>query len=453
MQVAVIDQNRRPLAPTSEVRARLLLKEGKAAVFRRAPLTIVLKRVVEEVQVPELRLKLDPGSRKTGVAIVNQASGQVVFAAEIEHRGEAIKQALDARRAIRRSRRARKSRYRKARFLNRRRAKGWLPPSLKSRISNIETWVNRLTRCYPIAGISMELVKFDTQLLENPEISGIEYQQGELAGYEVREYLLEKWGRKCAYCSETDLPLQIEHINPRSRGGSNRVANLTLACEDCNQRKGKQTAAEFGFPEIEQQAKEPLKDAAALNATRWVLCERLKGFGLPVETGSGGLTKYNRTMRELPKAHWIDAACVGRSTPEQVVADGVIPLAINATGHNSRQMCRVDKYGFPRTSAKGPRSVKGFRTGDLVRATVTSGKKMGSYEGRVAVRSSGSFNVKTGQGRSKGSAIDTAACYTRRTATELIVQSRDLKLPPPPSRPRWRLWMGYPFEVSDDYKI
>jgi len=87
MQVAVIDQNKKTLAPTSAVRARLLLKEGKAAVLRRAPLTIILKRVVEEVQVPDLRLKLDPGSRKSGVAIVNQASGQIVFAAEIEHRG------------------------------------------------------------------------------------------------------------------------------------------------------------------------------------------------------------------------------------------------------------------------------------------------------------------------------------------------------------------------------
>ncbi len=365
MQVAVIDQNRRPLAPTSAVRARLLLKEGKAAVFRRAPLAIILNRVVEEEQVPDLRLKLDPGSRKTGVAIVNQGSGQVVFAAEIEHRGEAIKQALAARRAIRCSRRSRKTRYRKARFLNRRRPEGWLPPSLKSRISNIETWVNRLARLYPISGLSMELVKFDTQLLENPEISGIEYQQGELAGYEVREYLLEKWGRKCAYCSRTDFPLQIEHIIPESRGGSDRVSNLTLACAGCNQRKGPRTAAEFGFPEIEQQVKEPLKDAAALNATRWALLERLKGFGLPVETGSGGLTKYNRTKRDLPKAHWIDAACVGKSTPAQVITDVVILLEIKATGHNTRQMCRMDKYGFPRTSAKGPRTIKGFRTGDM----------------------------------------------------------------------------------------
>jgi hypothetical protein len=402
MRVAVIDQNRRPLAPTSAVRARLLLKEGKAAVFRRAPFTIILKRVVEDVQAPDLRLKLDPGSRKTGVAIVNQTSGHVVFAAEIEHRGGAIKKALGARRAVRRSRRSRKTRYRKPRFLNRRRPKGWLPPSLQSRIINLETWVNRLIRLYPISSISMELVKFDTQLMENSKISGIEYQRGELAGYEVREYLLEKWDRKCAYCSKTGIPLQIEHIIPKSRGGSDRVSNLTLACEGCNQLKGKKTAAEFGFPEIEKQAKEPLKDAAALNATRWALFERLNGFGLPVETGSGGLTKYNRTVRNLPKAHWIDAACVGKSTPERIVVDGVSPLEIKATGHNTRQMCRMDKYGFPRTSAKGPRTVKGFRTGDLVEAIVRSGKKIGAYLGRVAVRSSGSFNLITAAGTIQG---------------------------------------------------
>ena len=395
MQVAVIDQNKRPLAPTSAIRARLILEDGEAAVFRGAPFTIILNRVVEDAQALDLRLKIDPGSKKTGLAIVNQTSGQIAFAAEIQHRGQAIKKALDARRAVRRSRRSRKTRYRKVRFLNRMRPEGWLAPSLKSRVSNIETWVNRLTRSYPISGISMELVKFDTQLMQNPEISGVEYQQGELAGYEVREYLLEKWGRRCAYCSKTDVPLQIEHIIPQSRGGSDRVSNLTLACEACNQRKGNKTAAEFGFPEIERQARQPLKDAAAVNTTRWYLFERLQCFDLPVETGSGGLTKFNRTAQGLPKAHWIDAACVGKSTPALLVIDGITPLEIKATGHNSRQMCRMDKYGFPRTSAKGPRTIKGFRTGDIVRANILSGKYAGKYIGCIAVRSSGSFVIST----------------------------------------------------------
>jgi hypothetical protein len=125
------------------------------------------------------------------VAIVNDATGTVSFAAEIEHRGDKIKAALDSRRAVRRNRRNRQTRYRKARFNNRTRTAGWLPPSLESRIANILTWVNRLQRYCPITAISQELVKFDTQILQNPEISGIEYQQGELAGYELREYLLE----------------------------------------------------------------------------------------------------------------------------------------------------------------------------------------------------------------------------------------------------------------------
>jgi hypothetical protein len=111
--------------------------------------------------------------------------------------------------------------------------------------------------------------------------------------------------------------------------------------------------------------------------------------------GSGGLTKFNRVIQGLPKAHWIDAACVGKSTPAPLVIDGITPLEIKATGNNSRQMCRMDKYGFPRTSAKGPRTVKGFRTGDIVRANILSGKYAGKYIGRIAVRSSGSFVIST----------------------------------------------------------
>jgi 5-methylcytosine-specific restriction endonuclease McrA len=153
---------------------------------------------------------------------------------------------------------------------------------------NVVTWVERLRRAAPIAAISLEVVRFDTQALQNPQISGVEYQQGELLGYEVRAYLLEKWGRACAYCGTRNVPLQVEHIVPRARGGSDRVSNLTLACAPCNERKGSQTAAEFGFPLIQAQAQAPLKDAAAVNATRWALYRRLLARGLPVETGTGG---------------------------------------------------------------------------------------------------------------------------------------------------------------------
>jgi 5-methylcytosine-specific restriction endonuclease McrA len=394
-KVFLLNANREPLDPIEAGWARKLLKAGKAAVFRHYPFTLILKQEIatlREVQV--LRVKLDPGSRTTGIAIVNDTTGEVVFGAELEHRGQLIVKRLQERRIIRRNRRNRKTRYRKPRFLNRRRPVGWLPPSLESRIANILTWVKRLARWCRVGAISMELVKFDTQLMQNPEISGVEYQQGELAGYEVRQYLLEKWKRNCAYCGKTGLPLQIEHIIPRSRGGSNRVSNLTLACEKCNTAKGTRTADEFGYPQIQRQAKLSLKDAAAVNTTRWKLYSCLQELGLPIEIGSGGLTKYNRTIRGLAKTHWLDAACVGVSTPAKLKVDQVKVLHIEVSGHGSRQSCRVNKYGFPIRHCSRHKVQFGLRTGDMVRAVVPSGKYQGVHRGRVTVRVTGKFVVK-----------------------------------------------------------
>src|SRR5579884_3659300 len=130
-----------------------------------------------------------------------------------------------SRASLRRSRRQRKTRYRPPRFLNRPKPKGWLAHSLSSRVANIMTWVQRLCRLAPVGAISYAPKKFDTQWLQNPEIEGIEYQQGTLYGYEVRQYLLEKWHRRCAYCGASNVPLRIEHTIPRSRGGSDRVSN------------------------------------------------------------------------------------------------------------------------------------------------------------------------------------------------------------------------------------
>lgn len=236
--VFVVDHKRRPLHPVHPGRARMLLSQGKAAVLKRFPFAIILNTVIEDAQVPPLRIKIDPGSKTTGLAIINDASGEVVFAAEITHRGQAIKAALDARKAVRRSRRQRKTRYRKARFVNRSRKAGWIPPSLKSRVANVLTWVKRLCKVCHLTDISLELVKFDLQKMDHPEISGVQYQQGTLQGYETREYLLEKWNRQCAYCDAKNVPLQVEHISPRAHGGTNRVSNLCLACEACNTAKG-----------------------------------------------------------------------------------------------------------------------------------------------------------------------------------------------------------------------
>ncbi|MBD0361670.1 MAG: RRXRR domain-containing protein, partial [Coleofasciculus sp. C3-bin4] len=206
-KVFVLDTNKQPLNPIHPGRARMLLSQGKAAVFRRYPFTLILKeeasvsvsvrlnfdklscradsepvelhaevRTVLNPKVEPLRVKIDPGAKTTGLAIVNDSTGEVVWAAELQHRGFQIRDALTSRRQIRRSRRNRKTRYRKPRFLNRTRSQGWLPPSLNSRVANVLTWVKRLSALCQITAISQELVRFDTQQMEDSEISGIGYQ-------------------------------------------------------------------------------------------------------------------------------------------------------------------------------------------------------------------------------------------------------------------------------------
>jgi 5-methylcytosine-specific restriction endonuclease McrA len=406
--VFVLEAARRPLAPCRPARARRLLARQQAAVWRAQPFTLILTRAVisqdtgqdtvtvevvspatllasEALRVeapiippssaasaavaipsptitampkspPVYHLKIDPGSKTTGLALVHDhdATGRVFWAAELSHRGDQVKEQVAQRRACRRSRRACHTRYRPTRYLNRRRRDGWLPPSLESRVQNILIWVERLRRWCPIDAISLELVIFDTQLLQPPEISGVEYQQGTLAGYEVREYLLEKWGRRCAYCRRTNVPLEIEHLNPKSRQGSDAIWNLTIACTSCTQRKGNRMTAEFGFPELEAAGKRPLRDAAAVNATRWALFRRL-----------------------LPKTRWLDAVCVGASTPETLRVAGMRPLLIRAIGWHSRQMCQTNAVGFPNQAPKATSAVGGLRTGALVRAVVPPPERQG----------------------------------------------------------------------------
>ncbi|MFM6076371.1 MAG: RNA-guided endonuclease IscB [Dolichospermum sp.] len=406
-KVFVLDTEKRPLDPINPAQARQLLRNKKAAIFRQFPFTIILKKSCPDSPVSSLRLKIDPGAKFTGMALINDSTGEVVFAAELKHRGFAIRDALTSRSQLRRSRRARKTRYRQPRFLNRNRPERWLAPSLQSRVENIKTWVERLRKLAPIRAISQELVRFDMQLMANPDIQGKEYQQGTLAGYESREYLLEKWGRQCAYCGVKDVPFQVEHIHPRAKGGSNSITNLTLSCEKCNTKKGTKDIKDFlkkdpsKLEKILKQAKRPLADAAAVNTTPLALLFVVKATGLPVETGSGGLTKFNRSQQNLEKTHWIDAACVGQSTPILNIK-GVKPLLITANGHGTRQSCRTDKYGFPSRYVPRFKFVNGFQTGDIVKAVVTKGKKIGAYIGRVAVRTSGSFNISTISGLIQG---------------------------------------------------
>ena len=422
MAVFVLGKDQRPLMPCSEKRARLLLERGRARVHRVAPFTIrLVDRSQDDCALQPLRLKLDPGSKTTGLALarkieaVDPETGEVTRAAavlsllELVHRGRQISEALTARRQMRRRRRN-NLRYRAPRFDNRgNKQKGWLAPSLQHRVDTTQAWVARIRRLAPVTKLSSELVRFDMQALQNPEIEGAQYQQGTRGGFEVREYLLEKWKRTCAYCNAKDTPLQIEHIEPRARGGSDRISNLCLACGPCNQKKAARTLEDFlkknpaRLARIQFQAKRPLRDAAAVNATRWALANALKTTGLSLELASGGQTKFNRSTLGVPKTHALDAACVGQvDALTNWQRPALHTLTVKAMGRGCYQRTRIDAFGFPRGYLMREKSVHGFQTGDRIKAVVPKGKKAGTYVGRVAIRKTGSFNITTPAGVVQG---------------------------------------------------
>ncbi len=398
MSVFVLDQRKQPLMPCSERRARLLLRRKRAVVHRVWPFTIRLKdRSQQASQVQPVALKLDPGSKTSGIALVRveqTQQGEVhhgLHLAELTHRGEVVHHAMQRRAGYRRRRRT-NLRHRPPQYEHRVRPRGWVPPSLRSRIGNVLTWARRYSRWAPLSRIEIERVKFDMALLQHPEITGIQYQQGELWGWEIRSYLLSKFGRRCVYCGRGERAFEIDHVLPRSRGGSNRVSNLVLSCHDCNTTKGDQTAAEFGHPQVEEQAKLPFRDAAAVNATRFALVEALHVVGLPIGTWSGGRTRWNRARFGIEKAHSLDALCVGEVAGVHVPVSRT--LSITAQGRGSYQRTNVDESGFPRGYLTREKRIRGFSTGDLVRARVPEHLKTGGvHVGRVAVRASGSFRV------------------------------------------------------------
>ncbi|MUL44333.1 HNH endonuclease [Streptomonospora sp. PA3] len=404
--VFVLDTNRVPLQPCHPARARQLLDKGRAVVHRRTPFTIRLKdRTVENSEVDGVDVGIDPGSKHTGVAVFTARGGERRgrFALRLDHRGALIKKRMGQRSAYRRGRRSRNLRYRAPRFDNRTRPAGWLAPSLHHRVATTASWVDRLTRWAPVKAVHVERAAFDTHALSTDQsLEGADYPRGTLHGYEVREYLLAKFDRACAYCGAAGVPLNIDHVHPKSRGGTDRVSNLVLACIGCNRAKGDRPVAEFAparAAAVLARAKAPLRDAAAVHSVRWALWRALEAR-LPVHVGSGGRTKYNRTRNHLPKTHTLDALCAGKV---DTVTAGVNTVLVAAcTGRGTHARTRPDKHGFPRLLMPRTKRFFAFATGDLVTATVPSGKNIGTHTGRVAVRSNGRFNITTARGTVQG---------------------------------------------------
>ena len=393
--VLVIDKHKQPCNAISKAYARILLHSKQAVVHKRFPFTIRLKNDNAVLKNNSYTVKLDPGSRTTGIAIADDKDAVVVLA-ELEHRGHIIKRNLDSRRIVRRSRRQRKTRYREARFLNRVKPEGWLAPSVKSRADNVVNFIRKYKKLLNIAKVEIERVSFDTaQMSSDSYLIGADYQQGNLYNKNLREFIFNKTKGRCAYCGAKAE--EIDHVVARSNGGTNSIHNLVASCRSCNEKKSNLSLKEFGklmnkdYSHLEP--KKLPKDAAIVQSARNYMVREIAKLIPDTTTHDAWLTKYNRDELGLPKEHYYDALSVGNTQDYKFLTDKI--LTISAQGRGSRQMCLMDKFGFPRTSAKGSKSVKGFQTGDIVKAVVPFGSKQGEYFGRVAVRSSGNFNIKT----------------------------------------------------------
>lgn len=373
-QACVLDQHGKPLMPTTRLgKVYRLLKTQKAHIVSYEPFTIQLDYKPDTYVIQPMTLGVDSGAIHSGYSVANEQrefySSEVIARDNISYR-------ISDRRMYRRNRRSRKTRYRKPRFNNRKnKKKGWLPPSLEQKVAVQLNEIDNLHRHFPIETIIVEVAEFDIQKIKNPDISGKDYQQGTLQGYNIRNYLLEKHGRKCFYCDKEVSNFEVEHMLPKVKGGSNSIDNLTLSCHSCNQKKGTLTAEEFikqTLPaekvakKLKQLSKEKrlFKYMAHMNATRWTLYDAINDKYPNVKMTYGYITKYNRIQAGLPKAHHIDAKCITGFA--HVPSFNVTVVKVKMRRHN-RQLHRATfSKGHVRKAASLPAVMFGFRLYDIV---------------------------------------------------------------------------------------
>lgn len=375
MKVFVVSQEGKPLMPTTPRRARIFLRAKRARMVLRSPFTIQLRFETTSYRQP-VTVGVDTGSKTVGIAAT--ANQETLFKAEVQLRTD-ISEKLTQRRIYRRARRSRKTRYRAPSFANRCRPVGWLPPSISSKLAATLKAIYFAASLLPVRQVNVEIASFDMQKMRDPEITGISYQQGSLFGYQVREYILAKWHKTCVYCGKKETVLQIEHLVPKARGGSDRVDNLTLACQPCNQRKGNRTASEFGFPHIQAQALLPLRDAAHVSALKTSLVAQLQQqFGkAQVQVRYGYQTKYQRIqVLDLPKSHANDALAIACEIGEMV-------RPLEATYHiRCLPRGQYQRFNGLLSSHKcwAPKKVRGFKLYEVVKVQADVGYIAGRRE-------------------------------------------------------------------------
>jgi len=386
--VYVLHQDGTPLMPTTPAKARHLLDAGRAVAARRRPFTIRLT-VLSGKRVQPVTVGVDPGAKRAGIAAT--ANGRALYQGEVTLRDD-VRKRMERRRMYRRSRRSRKCRYRAPRFDNRAasRCKGRLPPSIRSKIDTTIKIVRRIASFLPISHIRVEVSNFDTQAMQAGRecLAGWAYQRGEQYGWEnVKMYIRARDGYRCRYCGAVMPPdLEVDHVVPRNRGGSDRPDNLVAACHECNRLKGNRTAAEYGHPEVQEQARRPLRAAAHTQAGKTATLEALAGIA-PVEIAYGCATKLDREALGLPKTHYFDAVAVAAGGEPVEALPDYEAMRVVARGAYRRR-----KGERSQLAASLPREVFGFRQWDKV--ALPDGR-IGFVKGR---RSSGYFAISDLEG-------------------------------------------------------
>lgn len=384
--VYVLDINGSPLMPTSRYgKVRRLLACGKAKAVGHAPFTIqLLYRTTNFIQ--PVSLGVDAGSVHVGLSVTTKTNE--IYAAEIQLRTDIVDN-LSTRREARRTRRSKRSvRYRATRFDNRRRHEGWLAPSTQQKVHSHVKAVQDICKFLPVSSVTVEVAQFDMQKIKNPGIAGEDYQHGEQEGFwNVREYVLWRDGHKCQCChgKSKDKILNVHHVESRRTGGES-PSNLVTLCESCHKA--------YHRGEIELKLKRSfasLRDAAAMNITRWSVYNRLKAeLDVPVNLTYGYKTKYVRIHTGLKKSHAVDARCISGNA--QAMPTDRIFILKQLRRHNRKVMkSNLLKRGrWKRNQA--PRNIKGFRLFD----SVLYNNLPAYVHGR---RSSGFFVIKDAEGR------------------------------------------------------
>ena len=367
--VYVLNKYGKPLMPTTRYgRVRRLLRKGHAVVVDYRPFTIQLTYDTPN-GVQEVGLGVDAGTKHVGFSATTKK--KVLFEAELALRSDIVEK-LSTRRAFRRTRRNRKTRYRKTRFMNRTGCKkpGWLAPSVRQKVDSHIYWILRICNFLPIKKITVETAQFDTQLLKAQEQGlplpqGTDYQKGEQFGFwNVREYVLFRDGHKCQCCKgkSKDSKLHVHHIESRKTGGD-APNNLITLCSECH---AKYHRGEIELPKKARRGTS-LRDAAQMGIMRKALFNRLKeeiGEVIPCFETYGYITKSTRSKYGLPKEHVIDARCI--SGNPCACSDGKY-LIIRKLRANNRQLHRATiNKGGKRRNNQAPREVRGFRLMDSV---------------------------------------------------------------------------------------